>query len=102
MKRHDDRGFSDSVGFAQCTDHSYAPETDEVAVMHRYTTLGIMGTKPRDRVLNVRLIESEAAMLAALAEQEGMSLSEWIRTTIRVQHALAFRGRKRARGGVSK
>ncbi|HEX2879431.1 MAG TPA: hypothetical protein VHO25_07830 [Polyangiaceae bacterium] len=41
-------------------------------------------------------------MLTALAEREGMSLSEWIRTTIRVQHALAFSRRTRARGGVSK
>lgn len=102
MKRHDDRGFNDSVGLAQGKDQSRTWETDEVAVMQIRTTLEIMGTKPRDRVLNVRLIESEAAMLAALAEREGMSVSEWIRTTIRVQHALAFRGRKRARGGISK
>lgn len=102
MKRHDDRAFNDSAGLTEGKDHSRAREADKVAVMRGCTTLETMGTKPRDRVLNVRLIESEAAMLTALAEREGMSLSEWIRTTIRVQHALAFSRRTRARGGVSK
>jgi hypothetical protein len=62
-----------------------------------------MGSSKRDRVLNVRLIESEAAMLAALAEREGMSVSDWVRVTLRVEHALAFgqsggKRRIRARG----
>ena len=43
----------------------------------------------RVRLLNVRLLESEAAMLTELAEREGVSQSEWIRNVIRVQHALS-------------
>jgi hypothetical protein len=43
----------------------------------------------RERVLNVRLLEAETAMLSELAEQEGVSVSEWIRNIIRVQHALS-------------
>ena len=46
--------------------------------------------RKRERVLNVRLLDAETAMLASLAEREGLSVSEWIRNTIRVQHALAF------------
>lgn len=43
----------------------------------------------RTRVLNVRMLESEMEMLNALAEREGVSVSEWIRIIVRREHALA-------------
>jgi uncharacterized protein (DUF1778 family) len=55
-----------------------------------------MGTTTRTKALNVRLVQAEADMLAALAEREGMSVSDWVRTTIRVEHAIVFKKRKRA------
>ena len=52
-----------------------------------------MVERRRTRVLNVRLQEAEVEMLSELAELEGMSVSEWIRTIIRQKHTLAFGGR---------
>ena len=42
----------------------------------------------RTRALNVRMLESEAEMLAELAEHEGVSISEWVRNVIRREHVL--------------
>jgi predicted HicB family RNase H-like nuclease len=47
-----------------------------------------MVERKREKLLNVRLLESETDMLAELAEREGVTVSEWIRNVIRVQHAL--------------
>lgn len=47
--------------------------------------------RTRNRLLNVRLLETETAMLAELAAAEHVSVSEWIRNVIRREHALAFR-----------
>lgn len=54
--------------------------------------------RTRNRLLNVRLLETETAMLAELATGEHVTVSEWIRNVIRREHALAFRAApKRAR-----
>jgi hypothetical protein len=39
--------------------------------------------RKRDRVLNVRLTEEEATMVAALAEYDGFAISSWVRHVIR-------------------
>jgi predicted HicB family RNase H-like nuclease len=44
----------------------------------------------RTKALNVRMLESEAAMLADLATHEGVSISEWVRNIIRREHALTL------------
>ena len=44
----------------------------------------------RTRALNVRMLDSETAMLAELAEAEGVSISEWVRNVVRREHALAL------------
>lgn len=49
-----------------------------------------MVERKRERLLNVRMLDAETDMLARLADREGLSVSEWIRNTIRVQYALAF------------
>lgn len=53
-----------------------------------------MVERKRDRALTVRMLEIELDMLAALAEQEGVSVSEWIRNTIRREHVLTFTAKK--------
>lgn len=53
-----------------------------------------MVERKRTQVLNVRLLEAETDMVNALAEREGLSVSEWIRTVIRREHALAFAASK--------
>lgn len=50
-----------------------------------------MPERTRNRLLNVRLLETEHAMLAELAEAEQVTISEWIRNVVRREHALAFR-----------
>jgi hypothetical protein len=52
-----------------------------------------MVDRKRDRALTVRVLEAELEMLSELAELEGVNASEWIRNTIRREHAVAFRGR---------
>jgi hypothetical protein len=42
----------------------------------------------RARALNVRMLDAEVEMLTELAELEGVSVSEWIRNIVRVQHAI--------------
>lgn len=46
--------------------------------------------RKRDRALTVRMLEAEVGMLAELADRDGVSVSEWIRNTIRKEHVLAF------------
>ncbi len=59
-----------------------------------------MPERTRNRLLNVRLLETETAMLAELAAAEHVSVSEWIRNVIRREHTLAFRAApKRTRSG---
>lgn len=47
--------------------------------------------RTRNRLLNVRLLETETAMLAELATTEHVTVSEWIRNVIRREHTIAFR-----------
>jgi hypothetical protein len=49
-----------------------------------------MAVRKRDRGLAVRMLDSELTMLAALADHEGVSSSEWIRNIIRREHAIVF------------
>lgn len=58
-----------------------------------------MTETPRDRVLNVRLTEAEVNMLGELAGHEALSVSDWVRMTIRVEHARAFRPKPKAKRG---
>jgi len=48
------------------------------------------GLRKRGRVLNVRLTEEETTMVAALAEQDGLNVSDWVRRTIRTSFRKAF------------
>jgi len=49
-----------------------------------------MVERKRERVLNVRLTDEETEMVAALAEQDGLNVSDWIRRTIRTSFRKAF------------
>ncbi len=49
-----------------------------------------MALPKREHLLNVRMHEAEGRMLSALAEADGITVSEWVRNSIRVQHALRF------------
>jgi len=49
-----------------------------------------MVERKRERVLNVRLAEDETRMVAALAELDGLNISDWVRRTIRVAFRKAF------------
>ena len=55
--------------------------------------LGKMVERRRDKSLAVRMMESELQMLSELAERENVSVSEWLRNTIRKEHLLAFGAR---------
>ena len=58
---------------------------------HWHYTWGVtMPERKRARVLNVRLAEEETTMLAALAEQDGLSVSDWVRRAIRTSFRRAF------------
>jgi hypothetical protein len=46
----------------------------------------------RERMLNVRLDDDEVRMLAALAEHDGLGISDWIRRTIRTAFRKEFPG----------
>ena len=56
-----------------------------------------MAVRKRDRGLAVRMLDSELLMLSELAEHEGVSSSEWIRNTIRREHAIVFSERRAKR-----
>lgn len=45
-----------------------------------------------------RLTEAEVTMLGELARHEGLNVSDWVRTTIRVEHARTFRPRGKKHG----
>ncbi len=51
----------------------------------------------RQRLLTVRTNEAEMAMVQRLADQEEISISEWIRNVIRREHTLATAARRRKR-----
>jgi hypothetical protein len=44
----------------------------------------------RTRNLNVRISDEELAMLAELAERDGLTSSDWLRFTIRRAHTKVF------------
>jgi hypothetical protein len=48
----------------------------------------------RDRVLNVRMTDDEDRMLKALAEHQGMSISDVIRQYVRRAFAEAFQPKR--------
>ena len=56
--------------------------------------------RKRLKLLTVRTNEAEMDMVQAVADDEGLSVSEWVRNIIRREHTLllAARRRKRARG----
>jgi hypothetical protein len=47
-----------------------------------------MVERRREKLLNVRVLDAEMQMLGELAHREGVSMSEWIRNSIRKEHAL--------------
>jgi hypothetical protein len=49
-----------------------------------------MKVEKRGRVLNVRLADEEVSMLAALAEHDGLGVSDWVRRTIRTMFRKEF------------
>jgi hypothetical protein len=46
--------------------------------------------RKRTRVLNVRMTDEETAMLDAVAERDGQSVSDWIRLVVRTAFRKAF------------
>lgn len=46
--------------------------------------------RKRDKQLNIRCTERELDMLAALAEADGLSVSDWVRQSIRKAYKRAF------------
>jgi len=53
-----------------------------------------MAERKRERVLNVRLADEETEMVAALAELDGLNVSDWIRRTIRTSFRKSFQPSK--------
>jgi uncharacterized protein (DUF1778 family) len=49
-----------------------------------------MVERKRTRNLNVRMLDDELAMLDAIAEREGISVSDWVRQTVRAAFRKAF------------
>jgi len=49
-----------------------------------------MAERKRTKALNVRMTDEETAMLDAVAERDGQSVSDWIRVTIRQAFRKAF------------
>ena len=47
-------------------------------------------TRKRLKLLTVRTNETEMDMVQALADLEGLSVSEWVRNMVRREHTLAF------------
>ena len=90
-KRPRTRAFNDSVALGEASDDALARSAEEHYI-------GNVEETKRDRVLNVRLTEAEVTMLGELARHEGLNVSDWVRTTIRVEHARTFRPRGRKHG----
>ena len=55
--------------------------------------------RKRQKLLTVRTNETEMDMVHALADLEGLSVSEWVRNMIRREHILAFGPRPTKRKG---
>lgn len=55
-----------------------------------YTSAMPVAIRKRQRLLTVRTNEAEMDMVQALADLEGISVSEWVRNTIRREHTLTF------------
>lgn len=49
-----------------------------------------MADRRRKRVLNVRIDDAEAAMLDALADRDGITVSDWVRLAVRRAYRDAF------------
>jgi predicted HicB family RNase H-like nuclease len=49
-----------------------------------------MVDRKRSRNLNVRLLDEEVRMLEAIAENDGLSVSDWIRQSIRAAFRRTF------------
>jgi uncharacterized protein (DUF1778 family) len=49
-----------------------------------------MVERKRTKVLNVRMADEETAMLDALADRDGQSVSDWIRLVVRTAFRKAF------------
>lgn len=49
-----------------------------------------MNAFERTETLTIRIAQEEKDMLRAVAERDGLSLSDWLRLTIRRAHADAF------------
>lgn len=60
-----------------------------------------MVERRREKLLNVRVLDAEMEMLGELAQQEGVSMSEWIRNCVRREHAL-LKGAKAAKRAKAK
>jgi hypothetical protein len=59
-----------------------------------------MSARKRPKLLTVRTNETEMDMVQALADLEGLSVSEWVRNMIRYEHALTFgtqRGKRKVK-----
>lgn len=56
-----------------------------------------MVERKRERLLTVRMNDAEMAMLDALAEDEGVSSSEWVRNVVRREQALSAAARHRSK-----
>ena len=52
-----------------------------------------MTSVERDQIFKARLSKDEVAMLRELADKRGMTASDWLRQTIRENHAVTFDGR---------
>ena len=49
-----------------------------------------MVERRRTKALNVRMLDEELAMLDAVAERDGISISDWVRQTVRAAYRKAF------------
>ncbi|HVU00388.1 MAG TPA: hypothetical protein VHE30_01500 [Polyangiaceae bacterium] len=49
-----------------------------------------MAERKRQKTLNVRMLDDELAMLDAVAERDGISVSDWIRQVVRGAFRKAF------------
>ncbi len=49
-----------------------------------------MAERRRVKTLNVRMLDDELSMIDAMAEREGISISDWVRQTVRASYRKAF------------
>jgi predicted HicB family RNase H-like nuclease len=56
-----------------------------------------MVERRREKLLNVRMLDTEMEMLGELAQRERVSMSEWIRNCIRREHAMLGARAKRSK-----